>query len=174
MRDESVRPEDDVKVVKRQVKQDAKEAVHEAQRAAKVKTERGMEKAAHQLDSIAEAIDAAALKLDEENKQGLADYAFRASEGIAQLAEKLQSRSIDDLAEEAKRLARNNPGLFLLGSVALGFGLSRFMKASEERADEEWHSRQDTASTQSEPFAARVPPAAGPFPPWPSPEQPQP
>lgn len=89
MQDESVNHNGHGKAGQQQVKQDAKEAAREVTNSAKEKTEEGTEKSAHQLDSISEAIDVAALKLDEESKQGLASYAFRASEGIAHLTENL-------------------------------------------------------------------------------------
>lgn len=175
MQGESARSGDDGKAVKRKVQQDAKEAAREAKHAAKEKTQEGMEKAAHGLDSISEAIDAAASKLDDENKHGLAQYAFRASESIAHLAENLQTRSIEDLAGEAKRMARNNPGLFLLGSVALGFGLSRFMKASGERAHNEGRSYSPTTSPRSTHSAdTGIPPVTTQLPPRKTPDQPQP
>lgn len=172
MQHESVRSGDDGKAVRRKVKQDAKEATREAKYAAKEKTEQGMDKATHELDSISEAIDAAASKLDDENKEGLAQYAYRASKGIAQLAENLQNRSVEDLADEAKRRARSNPGLFLLGSVALGFGLSRFMKASEERVQKAGRSQAYSVTTPH--VSTGVPPVSKPLPPRATPEQPQP
>jgi hypothetical protein len=42
----------------------------------------------------------------------------------------LRGKSADELLQQAGKLARDNPTLFLAGSVALGFGLSRFLRAS--------------------------------------------
>jgi len=41
-----------------------------------------------------------------------------------------QKKSASDLAHDAQQLAKENPTGFLLGSIALRFGLSRFAKAS--------------------------------------------
>jgi hypothetical protein len=48
---------------------------------------------------------------------------------MRQLAGGLRERDIDDFARELADLARRNPGVFLAGSVALGFGIARFFKA---------------------------------------------
>jgi hypothetical protein len=45
----------------------------------------------------------------------------------------MRERSVDDLAEELRQLARRNPGVFVLGSLGAGFALARFMKASPRR-----------------------------------------
>jgi hypothetical protein len=46
----------------------------------------------------------------------------------------LRERDIDDFATELGQLARRNPGVFLAGSVALGFGIARFFKARSPQA----------------------------------------
>src|SRR5690606_28350087 len=52
---------------------------------------------------------------------------------------------VDDIARDVREVAQRNPALFLLGSVAVGLGLSRFAKASgrtrsrrELGGDSEW------------------------------------
>jgi hypothetical protein len=65
---------------------------------------------------------------------------------LSEAAHHLEGRSIDELANDAKRLARENPALFMLGSVAVGFGLSRFFKASEKHQ----HHRDDSDYEQND------------------------
>src|SRR5690606_24637823 len=57
------------------------------------------------------------------------NYVSEISRGIGSLSSSLRERNTDDLIRDASRLARNNPGLFLLGSVAVGFGLARVAEA---------------------------------------------
>jgi hypothetical protein len=41
----------------------------------------------------------------------------------------LRERDIEQFAGELATIARRNPGVFLAGSVALGFGVARFFRA---------------------------------------------
>jgi hypothetical protein len=66
----------------------------------------------------------------------LAEYAQRLSEGVARVADHVRHRSLDELTADAQMLARRNPAVFLVGSVAVGLALSRFMKARSERPGE--------------------------------------
>lgn len=107
------------------VKHDVGTMVHE-------KAEAGQHQLAEGADALADAIDAAASNLDEHDREGLARYARKLSSDISKAAGHIEGRSVDELAADAKKLARNNPALFMLGSIAVGFGLSRFFKASAE------------------------------------------
>src|SRR5690606_28650321 len=62
---------------------------------------------------------------------------------MRQLAGGLRERDVDEFASELATFARRNPGAFLAGSVALGFGLSRFLKASSTRPPEDDHGDYD-------------------------------
>jgi len=112
-----------------EVKAKASEAVD----GAKADADQRLNDASKPVDDFSQAVDAAAEQLSDQDRESLAGYARQLSGSIGELAENLQSKSIDDLANDAKALARNNPNGFLLGSIALGFGLSRFAKASGSR-----------------------------------------
>lgn len=94
--------------------------------------EAGKSAAAQQGEALASAVGRAAEQLQESN-QTLADYAHGLSRGIADAAQKLRNRSVDEFLADAHALARNNPTLFILGSVGAGIALSRFVKASRSR-----------------------------------------
>jgi hypothetical protein len=53
---------------------------------------------------------------------------------IRQLAGGTREHDIEMIARELGDLARRKPGVFLAGSVALGFGLARFLKARPGQA----------------------------------------
>lgn len=116
--------------LKNNVKQDVASAKEEIAGSAKVKAETGKEQAANKLNDLSDAIEKMASGVSADDKLGLASYVHSASSQLSALASRLQDRSVDELAEDAKQLARSKPGVFLLGSVALGFGLSRFVKAA--------------------------------------------
>lgn len=115
---------------KQKVEQDAREVKHEAGAKAREQAEAGQHKLAEGADALSDAIDAAASNLDDHDREGLARYARELSSNLASAAGQIEGRSVDQLANDAKRLSRNNPALFMLGSIAVGFGLSRFFKAS--------------------------------------------
>lgn len=123
------------------IKQKAKEEVQnvksQANTMAREKAEMGQHQIKEVADSLSDAIDAAASSLDEQDREGLARYARKLSSDIAHAAGQLEDRSVDDLAKDAKRLARTNPALFMLGSIAVGFGLSRFFKASTDQHNDD-------------------------------------
>lgn len=123
---------------KDKIKQDAKDVKREATSRAREQAEAGQHKVAGEVDALSDAIDAAASNLDDHDREGLARYARQLSTNLASAAGQLEDRSVDELAKDAKRLARDNPALFMLGSIAVGFGLSRFFKSSAE------HDHQDS------------------------------
>lgn len=121
---------------KQKIKEDVRDAKHEAGAQAREQAKAGQHRVANEADNLSDAIDAAASSLDDHDREGLARYARELSSSLSNAAGQLEGRSIDELANDAKRLARNNPALFMLGSIGVGFGLSRFFKASSDRNHE--------------------------------------
>ncbi len=130
-----------------QVKRDARELKDAAKRRARATAselqsegregaEKALNESAGEVDRLAQAVDAAADSLSEDERDGLAAYATQLSSGMANFAAQLRERSVDNLALEARRFARDNPSAFMLGSVVVGFGLARFFKASGQRDGE--------------------------------------
>jgi hypothetical protein len=97
--------------------------------------ESGKRTAADQTEKLAEVVGRAAQELRGQDQQSLADYAGQLAGGMKNFAESLRERSLDDLVRDTHKLARNNPTLFVTGSVVIGIALSRLLKASAERTD---------------------------------------
>ena len=136
-------------------RQQAREAGREAANIGREQLQAGAGRAAEGVGDFAEAIGSAANRLSELHHEGLADYANRLSSQLNQVSDRLRSKNVDELAGDVRRLAERNPALFLLGSVAIGIGLSRFAKASREQSlmdgaggEAEW-SRRSTAGEAS-------------------------
>lgn len=80
-----------------------------------------------------------------EDAPNLTDYAFRAADtcyGAADrlhaLADDVETRGFTGVLEDLQGFARRRPGAFLLGAVAVGFGVGRLVKAEkEQRSDDE-------------------------------------
>ncbi len=124
------RTENSTEALKANIEQDVHAAKEELAGVAKDQAEAGKQQAAGKLNDLSDAIDQVANSISENDKLGLASYVHSASSQLASLAGRLQESSLDELAQDAKDLARRRPTAFMLGSVVVGFGLSRFVKAS--------------------------------------------
>jgi hypothetical protein len=98
----------------------------------KQKIESGKRTAADQIDQVAQALSRAGEELNQ-SQPTLANYAGQIASTVSNFATRLRDGNMDDLVSDTRELARRNPGLFLLGGVAFGFALSRFLKASAEQ-----------------------------------------
>ncbi len=126
-----------------------KEEARAAADAARGQVESGKRQAGEHAEDLADATADMAATLSERDLRGLASLAQSLSDNLAGLADGLQNRSIDELLGDARELARNNPSMFLFGSVAIGFGLSRFLKASNPNGGEASSSYPDSSNETS-------------------------
>lgn len=113
--------------------------------------------AAEQLDSLKQGAQSAAEALQDKDSLGLSQYLAQAAECLGSFAEQVRHQSAEDLLHKGSRLARDNPGLFLAGSVAIGFGLSRFLGASARHATPSTGSTPPPAYGASEPYHSTAP-----------------
>ncbi|UUD64642.1 hypothetical protein D16iCDA_02760 [Pseudomonas seleniipraecipitans] len=111
------------------------------------------ERATDQIDSLAEGAQSAATALEGKDSLGISQYLEQLATGMSSFADRVRNKSAEDLLHEGTLLARNNPALFVAGSVAIGFGLSRFLRASATHVEE-------TASTEAETGASSSPSGA--------------
>jgi hypothetical protein len=86
-------------------------------------------------DDASNAIDDAASALGNSGHETLSQAAAALSDRLRGLSRYVEDRKLDDLLGDARQLAQRNPGLFIAGGVALGFALSRFLKASGEHGN---------------------------------------
>jgi hypothetical protein len=104
-------------------------------------------KAADALEDAEAVAKAEADELEQRGWTELSAHVREMAEGIGSLSENLRHKSVDELVRDASSLASRNTGLFVLGSIAIGFGLSRFVKAapaSERAAARSSAERSDT------------------------------
>lgn len=109
---------------------DAKAALEGAKEHGAAQFEQYRDTAADQIDHLAQTAKSAAEQFEENDTLGLSHYVTDIAQGMTSLADNLRGKSADELLRQAGQLARENPALFLTGSIAVGFGLSRFLKAS--------------------------------------------
>jgi uncharacterized protein YjbJ (UPF0337 family) len=115
------------------LKDKATQAAEEIKARGKDKLETGKKTAAQSIEQLAGVLDEATGSLERSEQQSLAGYAQELAGSVRSFANNLRDRSVDDLIGETQTLARRNPTLFFVGSVAVGIALSRFLKASGER-----------------------------------------
>lgn len=89
--------------------------------------------AADKLDDIADSVKAAADRLQQDDDTGLSQYVSGMAGSLGELADGLRSKNVDELVRDVRQMAQRNPALFITGSIAVGFGLARFARASSHR-----------------------------------------
>jgi hypothetical protein len=118
--------------------------------------------AADQLGKVAQGARAAANEIDDGS--GLSHYVADVARGLAGFADDMRGKSAEELVRDASSLARNNPALFLAGSIAIGFGLSRFARASGRRGEPQEGpamAYDEPSDTLDEPIVEPTTPVAG-------------
>lgn len=113
------------------IKQDGRQKIESTKRSA-----------ADQIDQVAQALSRAGAELHDAQPT-LANYAGQFASTVSRFANRLREGNMEDLVNDTRELARRNPALYLLGGVAVGFALSRFLKAS---GDDARSARYDIAS----------------------------
>jgi hypothetical protein len=109
---------------------DAKAALDSVREQGTAQFEQYRETAAEQLASLAAGAKSAAENMQDHDTLGLSHYVTDVAASMSTLAEDLRGKSAEELLHKAGQLAKDNPALFIAGSIALGFGLSRFLRAS--------------------------------------------
>lgn len=110
-------------------------------------------RATDQIESLAEGAHSAATALGGKDSLGISQHLEQLATGMNSFADRVRNKSAEDLLHEGALLARNNPALFLAGSVAIGFGLSRFLRASANHDD----ATASTSSTETDGDSSRTP-----------------
>ena len=89
--------------------------------------------AAEKVDTLAGSMQAAASELRRDDVGHLSGYVADLANGMSRFSSGLRNKSGDEMLRDVGRLARENPALFITGSIAIGFGLARFARASDPR-----------------------------------------
>jgi hypothetical protein len=67
----------------------------------------------------------------------IADSCYGAADRIYGLADDMEQRGFGGVLQDVQSFARRRPGTFLLGAVALGFGVGRLVQANAEQDTDE-------------------------------------
>lgn len=149
------------------LKEDVTEALGGARQQADAQFGQYRDTAADQIEALAKGAKSMVSELQTSDTLGMSDYLADMAESMSGLAGNLRGKSAEQLLHDGAELARNNPALFIAGSIALGFGLSRFLKAgsapastvSGSRAPDEGHSMPPSGGFGAQrPYETSVPP----------------
>ena len=88
----------------------------------------GKARATSLLDDFSEVIDEAAQAIDRKFGADYADYANRASGAVSGLADKVRSKTVDDLIDDTREFVRKSPGIAIGIAAVAGFLLVRVIK----------------------------------------------
>lgn len=141
-----------------EVRAKARQAAEEVKAQGKRQLDGYRETAADEIEKVAHSAEAAARELEGQDTLGLSGYVSDMAQGMVRLSDNLRGKSVDELFQDVNRLARDNPTLFIAGSIALGFGLTRFARASGRRAEDEYSHRSSSgaAAASDQAFGSRT------------------
>ena len=90
--------------------------------------------ATEQIDSLAQSAHSAAEALEGKDTLGLSQYLTQMADWMGTFANEMRDQSAEQIMHRGARLARDNPTMFFAASVAVGFGVSRFLRAGQASA----------------------------------------
>jgi hypothetical protein len=138
--------------IKDRLKEDLSNTAREASRQfadkGKAEAEALTGKAADAFEDAEAVAEAEADELERRGWSDLSAYVREMAEGIGSLSDNLRHKSVDELVRDASNLASRNTGLFVLGSIAIGFGLSRFVKAAPSSERSSTHPSAESSDTR--------------------------
>ncbi|MNI06801.1 hypothetical protein D3C73_597950 [compost metagenome] len=111
------------------LKEDLTESLGSAREKADAQFGEYRDTAADQIEALAEGAKSFVNELQDHDGLGMSDYLTDMAASMSGLAGNLRGKSAEQLLHDGAELARSNPALFIAGSIAIGFGLSRFLKA---------------------------------------------
>ncbi|MDC7786680.1 hypothetical protein PQJ75_25375 [Rhodoplanes sp. TEM] len=103
------------------------------QQKARSLAEEQKEAGAQRVRGVARAISSAADELDDEMPQ-TAEWIRRGASRLETISTSVRDRSVEDLARDTERFARNNTAAFFGLSLVAGFALARFLKSGAASA----------------------------------------
>jgi hypothetical protein len=99
------------------------------------------------LGSVAQAVRQTTEQLRNQQHDKVARYAEQAAEQIERFSQRLREKDVGELLNDAQRLARRRPALFVGGAFAIGLLGARFLKSSADRRSEYPQHVTNTGST---------------------------
>ena len=122
-----------------EVKHQVGAAIDDAKRQATDVANERKEGVSDRLHVVASALRDSGQQFEKHQESTFAEYVNTAADQVDQFAGYLETRDVGEIWQGAREMARRQPELFIVGSLAAGFFLGRFLKSTQSR------SPQDTA-----------------------------
>jgi len=91
--------------------------------------EDGKSRATSALDDLAQLVQETAQSIDDRLGPQYGDYARRAAGTVTDLSERLRSKEVDELFDDAREIVRKSPGVAIGAAAVVGFALVRLIKS---------------------------------------------
>lgn len=88
------------------------------------------DRATDQLGSVARAVRSSTQQLREQHHDTAAGYVDQIADQIERLSQGLRQKNLAELLDDAQRLARRQPAVFIASAFAVGLVAARFLKSS--------------------------------------------
>jgi ElaB/YqjD/DUF883 family membrane-anchored ribosome-binding protein len=95
----------------------------------------GKDKATDAMGGLSNMVDDVAATLDDKFGAQYGDYARRAASAVSGLADTIKSKEVEELVEDARDFVRKRPAVAIGAAAALGFVLTRLLKAGTDDDD---------------------------------------
>lgn len=102
------------------------------------------------LGTVAQAVRQSTQQLRDQQHGTLATYVEQAADQLERVARQLREKDLGELVDDAQRLARRQPAVFIGSAFALGLVGARFLKSSSRRAQNEYRGDQAGRSAYGE------------------------
>lgn len=109
----------------------AKDATGKARQAAN----QGIDKAGDVLHDVASTVEDTAAHIDERFGKPYGDYARKAAEGVARAASSVKGKDVEALFVAARDFAKKNPLVAAGAAAAIGFAVTRLLRAGDDDMD---------------------------------------
>ena len=122
--------------IKDEVRNQSQQFANEMRQQTEAVVQERKARAADEISTIGHAVHRAADQLRQEQDEQLASYVDAAGEQVDRIADYARNRSLSEMAEDARAIAREHPQVFYGALIVAGIAAARFIKASspERRA----------------------------------------
>ncbi|AMO71564.1 hypothetical protein [Sphingorhabdus sp. M41] len=102
---------------------------------AKSAATQGKERTGTAIENLSKMIEDSAKTIDDNVGEKYGDYARSAADAVSSFAEKLNSKEIDEMVEDARGYVRKSPAVAIGAAAVVGFLLSRLIKSGMDDSD---------------------------------------
>lgn len=117
-----------------EMKGEAADIAASAGKSAKSAASSGKDYAAEAVHGLADAARQMASKLDDGKTEGgnakAAEFARKAADSMDKFSSKMRNKNVDEIAEDARSVVRQNPAIAVGAAAIIGFALARFLKGN--------------------------------------------